>query len=352
MSDVSQKPRSQVTFSPRPASEVMRLDRLGSSFPHRYSFSRALIRRLARAHVAVKRPVWNIDDEGYGHAVYSLELENRSYSLVAFSQALDDSKRSDRVIATAWDAAFVLYDGVPTSDEIDRLSLAVPKQEAGRFTAKDLVLSRANKSVRLFNSVAEALRTGTAIDRDAVRDIGYLMRTTAVYGNGKFGIADRDEFADRPELAGPFAAEMLTVWLIRGFTHDLVEHVGGAPLPSDIKRYLGVGNATGLGMAPFLVSHPSLLHAWFEGREAALSDVLNRAPTLSCAERGKLQRLLDRARAHDAADVPRCHHTAAAAAARHDRALPGHRPSRSSAAAPPDALMARTPGATLPALLA
>ena len=33
-----------------------------------------------------------------------------------------------------------------------------------------------------------------------IRDIGYLMRTTAVYGNGKFGIADRALIADRPGL--------------------------------------------------------------------------------------------------------------------------------------------------------
>ena len=31
-----------------------------------------------------------------------------------------------------------------------------------------------------------------------VAAVGYLMRTTAVYGNGKFGIADRTNFADRP----------------------------------------------------------------------------------------------------------------------------------------------------------
>ena len=77
------------------------------------------------------------------------------------------------------------------------------------------------------------------------------MRTTAVYGNGKFGIADRRVVAQRPGLEGPFMAEMLTVWLIRTFTHDLIEHMGGAPLPARVKRQLGIGNSTGLAWHRF-----------------------------------------------------------------------------------------------------
>ena len=51
------------------------------------------------------------------------------------------------------------------------------------------------------------------------------MRTTAVYGSGKFGAADRLTIADRDELSGPFQAEMLSVWLTRAFSLDLVEHI-------------------------------------------------------------------------------------------------------------------------------
>ena len=71
----------------------------------------------------------------------------------------------------------------------------------------------------------ERLKNGKQPDLEMVRDIGYLMRTTAVYGNGIFGILDRNKILDRDVLAGPFMAEMLTVLLIRGFTHDLVEHL-------------------------------------------------------------------------------------------------------------------------------
>ncbi|MDF1729018.1 MAG: hypothetical protein P1U53_14860, partial [Sulfitobacter sp.] len=244
----------------RSPDEVMRLARLGSMFPTRLSFLRSLMRRLATERVTIDRPVWKMSPDGFGHAVYRLRLGGYDYALVAVSTDLPDEMRTDRVIATAWDTAYVLYDGIPAPDEVARILAAAPRQEAARFTERDLILSRANKSVRLFAHVVQALREGRQPDAEMIRDVGYLMRTTAVYGNGKFGIADRALIEDRPGLEGPFAAEMLTVWLIRHFTHDLVEHVGGAPLDPTYKRHLGIGNSPGLGMAPFLVTHPVLLN--------------------------------------------------------------------------------------------
>lgn len=281
----------------RPPSQVMRLSRMGSMFPTRLSFLRSLIRRLAEEDVTITRPVWEMSDDGFGRAVYSLTLGGNTYSLVAVSTDLPDEMRTDRVIAEAWDSAYVLYDGVPDTDELERITQNAPRQEAGRFTERDLVLSRANKSVRLFAHAKQRLRDGLQPDADMVRNVGYLMRTTAVYGNGKFGIADRRLIADRPGLEGPFAAEMLTVWLIRNFTHDLVEHVGGASLDRELKRYLGVGNSTGLGMAPFLVTHPVLLNNWMLARETALARV-RAIVVLSEPEKSRIITLVTRAAQH------------------------------------------------------
>ena len=90
---------------------------------------------------------------------------------------------------------------------------------------------------------------------------------------------------------------MLTVWLIRGFTHDLAEHVGGAPLDSKLKRHLGIGNSTGLGMAPFLVSHPRLLDSWMQVRETGLARIAA-LPVLSPSEQAQIQTLAARAGRH------------------------------------------------------
>jgi hypothetical protein len=259
---------------------VMRLDRMGAAHPTRLSFLRTLLRRAAAEGWGITRPVWAIGPDGYGHAVYRVETPDSVLSLVAFSTYLAPENRTDRVIAEAWDTSYVLYDGFPDAVEIERLRAAAPRQEAARYTERDLTLSRANKSVRLFDHVVDALSRGHQPDAALVDSVGYLMRTTAVYGNGKFGIADREQVSNHPALRGPFQAEMLTVWLIRCFTVDLAEHCARAKAPATaveldraMRRRLGVGNATGLGMAPFLVKHPTLVHQWVAARETALARV-------------------------------------------------------------------------------
>lgn len=264
----------------RPPAEVMRLSRMGCSHPTRLSFLRTLLRRLGGGEWRIDRPVWEVDEAGVGHAVYRVRGDGRCYALVAFAHDLPDAMRSDRVIATAWDATFTLFDGDPSPADIDRLRANVPLQEAGRISPRELTLARANRSVRLFRHVVGALSEGRQPDPEEIAAVGYLMRTTAVYGSGKFGAADRTDIADRPELAAPFQAEMLTVWLIRAFTVDVVEHMaavrGGdraVRLAPEIRRALGVGNSTGLGMAPFIVRHPVLLNNWIHAREEALARV-------------------------------------------------------------------------------
>ena len=218
-----------------------------------------------------------LDNSGFGHGVYVVQKGNKQYSLVCFSNHLDENERSDRVIATKWDASFVLYDGIPSSADIQRLKENVPLQEQGRVTEKELCLSRANKSVRVFEHVVDQLSQGQQPDTSLLYSVGYLYRTTAVYGSGKFGLADRIKIQDREELKGPFRLEMMLVFLARQFTFDVVNHVAyhrspttSVKLSDDIARNLGIGNSTGLGMAPFIVNHPALLNQWIMAKEKAL----------------------------------------------------------------------------------
>lgn len=277
---IAERRDTGTTIAPRDPDVVMRLSRMGSAHPMRLSFLRVLLRRLKAEGWRFDRPMWQVDDRGVGRAVYRAAGPTRTYSLVAFAHDLPDEMRSDRVIATAWDATFALVDGEPTAADLDRLAANVPVQEAGRISAKELSLSRANRSVRLFAHVVDRLAEGRQPDVAEIDAVGYLMRTTAVYGSGKFGAADRSNIADRPELKAPFQAEMLSVWLIRAFTVDIAEHMARAKggtrsvrLDRGLRRRLGVGNSTGLGMAPFLVRHPRLLNNWMAVRETALARV-------------------------------------------------------------------------------
>lgn len=276
----SRNPMPQAAAFRRPPSEVMRLERMGCSHPTRLSFLRQLLRRIEAEGWRFDRPVWEMDARGVGRAVYRMTGPEGALSLVAFAHDLPEDQRSDRVIATAWDATFALFDGTPDTADLDRLQANVPLQEAGRISPRELSLSRANRSVRVFNHTVDRLAQGAQPDARMLRETGYLMRTTAVYGSGKFGAADRAMIATRAALSAPFQAEMLSVWLTRAFTVDLVEHLarvrGGdraARLAPDLRRGLGVGNSTGLGMAPFLVRHPVLLNNWMMAREEALARV-------------------------------------------------------------------------------
>ena len=288
----------------RSPESLMRLDRMGASFPTRLSFMRTLIRRMARERWKFERLRFEVDDQGFGTSVYAAHTPQRTYSLIAFSHALEPDQRTDRVIAEAWDATFNLFDGIPEQEDLDRLRENTPRQEAGRYLPSELVLSRANKSLRLFDHVVKRLADGLQPDVSLLNSVGYLMRTTAVYGSGKFGSADRAKISSRPEALGAFQIEMLNVFLIRWFSIDLVEHVarcqGGLKavgMEAHLKQSLGIGNATGLGMAPFLVNHPKLIHQWVSAKENALA----RVRELKNVSRDSLQsfeNLLEKVRIH------------------------------------------------------
>ena len=264
----------------RQASDIMKLARMGSFHQTRLSFMRVLLRRAASENWTFEKSVFDINSQGVGRAIYTANTGKNRYSLVAFSNDLPPEKRSDRVIATEWDASFALFDGVPTEADLDRLVINIPVQEAGRVSKKELSLSRANRSVRLWDHVVNSLAVGDQPKLNLIEEVGYLMRTTAVYGSGKFGAADRETLLERPEFQGSFQVEMLTVYLIRTFVMDLVEHMAHSKAPEtavklkpSIRRKFGIGNSTGLGMAPFLIKHPMLLNNWIAAKEEALARV-------------------------------------------------------------------------------
>ena len=257
---------------------LMKLSKLGSFHQSKLSFLRSFLSEFKDWKYS--RDLFQLNDKGHGRAVYSFTKNKRTYSLICFANEIKDDERSDRVIATKWDAAFTLFDGIPSKEDIDRLNNNVPKQEVGRLSYKELTLSRANKSVRVFDHVVESLSNGEQPNKEILSKVGYLYRTTAVYGSGKFGLADRFRIKNREEIRGPFRLEMMLVYLVRQFTFDQVNHIAknknpklAVELDPAISRNLGIGNSTGLGMAPFIVNHPTLLNNWIHARETALKQI-------------------------------------------------------------------------------
>tara|TARA_Y100001935_G_scaffold62983_1_gene52838 strand:+ start:766 stop:2424 length:1659 start_codon:yes stop_codon:yes gene_type:complete len=262
----------------RDPNTIMKLSRLGSFHQSKLSFLRSFLNEFKDWEY--NRDLFELNQRGFGVAVYSFKKKKRVYSLVCFANEIDDNERSDRVIATKWDAAFTLHDGIPSKEDIERLKNEVPRQEVGRLSYKELTLSRANKSIRVFDHVVDSLSNGHQPNLDILSKVGYLYRTTAVYGSGKFGLADRFRIKNREEINGPFRLEMMLVYLVRQFTFDQVNHVAKSRNPKKavkldpkICKNLGIGNSTGLGMAPFIVNHPTLLNNWILSREIALKKI-------------------------------------------------------------------------------
>lgn len=260
---------------------VMSLERLGSMHQSRISFTRSLIRKMAKEKWSVKLSLWDLDANGYGEVIYEVKTANGIYNLVIFTNYIKDEERNDRVIANKWDVTFTFINGDVPKELLEILKSNVPLQEAGRNFNKAFVLARANKSVRVFDYIVDSLSEGKQPSLRELAKVGYILRTTAVYGSGKFGISDFDNLQKNGDFAQSFSAEMCAVYIVRQFSIDwanyIAKHRGkgkAVTLNKEIQRYLGVGNATGLGMAPYLIKHPKVVDNWLYQRENALAKVL------------------------------------------------------------------------------
>ena len=260
---------------------VMHSERLGAMHQTRISFVRTLLRKIDKENWALSKHLWDLDDDGYGQVIYRLQTPEHIYHLVVFCNQLADEERNDRVIAQKWDVTFGLVFGEIGDELLDKLKSNVPLQEAGRNSNMVMVLARANKSVRVFDHIVSSLADGQQPDLDILAQVGYILRTTAVYGNGKFGIYDFKPLDHSEDFNQSFRAQMCAVYLLREFSLDWVDYLakkkGGSKavaLHPEIKRYLGIGNATGLGMAPYLINHPCIVDQWLSTREEALQTTL------------------------------------------------------------------------------
>ncbi len=289
----------------RPASQVMKLERLGAYHQSRLSFMRTLVRRIFRERWKIEPALFNLDHEGYGTVVYEVQAPHGLFSFVLFSDYLSPDERNDRVIATKWDLTMALVEGKVDQEYIEKLRENVPKQEAGRVDARVFVLSRANRSARNFDYVVNQLAAGEQPDVAKIVEVGYLYRTTAVYGSGKLGMADWEKVREKhQDFARPFAGEMFVCLMLRNFSLLQVEHIARHkspdtfnPMKPEIKRYFGIGNSTGLGMAPYLVNHPLLINQWIEMRELALARV-RVLGSINQQVRETISQLIDRSAQH------------------------------------------------------
>ncbi len=281
---------------------------LGAARLTKHSFSRSMLRQASRKGWKGRRVAFEMDPLGQGEVVYEIntgetKTGGQVLTFVGFTQVIDESQHTDRVIGGAWEITGALVDGPVDAALMEELRANVPSQERGRFGANVLVLTRGNRSVRFFESIIDRLADGSQPDPDEVADAGYLMRSTAFYGNGKFGMRSFDGYAADHPVAVPYRAQMLCAWLYRELSYDVIEHCalikGGdkaVGFDEEWRRYFGLGNATGLGLVPYAMKHPRVVNAWIMIRELALADV--RAMPGSPPRVAALRAWIERTRQH------------------------------------------------------
>ncbi|WP_336204018.1 hypothetical protein [Nonomuraea sp. LPB2021202275-12-8] len=290
-----------LTIRPRDPSSLMRPERLAALQPSRFSASRSLLTAMLTQGWSVTLDRLDLDDRGAGTAVYRVRTHAGTLSFVAFSSEPSHIDRTPRIIGQSWDMVGALLEGEADADRIEWTRAQLPKLYAGRAAPGTLVWCRSNRSLRAFGHAVEALAAGRQPDLAALREVGYLMRNTGLDANGTFGTRTFLSYGEDHPLAVPYHAQMLTAYLMREFGFDLCEHLaraaapGAVPLDPAIKRHLGLGNGSALGLVLFIANHPRLVHRWLSVREEGLARARALVPVAGDPAYGTLVRLLDRA---------------------------------------------------------
>jgi hypothetical protein len=134
--------------------------------------------------------------------------------------------------------------------------------------------------------------------------VGYLLRNAGFRGNGKHGSMAFAGLPPAHPLSHPYHAEMLALILWREYGCDLAEHIAQARttravrLDPAVRRYIGLGNGSGLGLAMFVVKRAQWFHRWCLLRETALAHASAQDAAPTSPETRRLRQLLDRCVTH------------------------------------------------------
>jgi hypothetical protein len=286
----------------RRAEIVMAPWRAAAAVPTPLSFSRNLLRKMVGDRWRISRTLFELDDEGRGQAVYRIETPQAAFHFFVVSDVFPVDQKTDRAFGINWDVSAAICEGTWTNEQRELLAREVPKQYDGRYSADVLCFCRGSRSERIFDHVVDALAAGTQPDSALLASVGYLLRSTAFVGNGLCETKPFEAFESAHPLAGTYHSQILAAYMLRTFVFELVEHIaaaraaGAARLDPGIKRYLGLGNSAGLGLVPFIMNHPRIIHQWCLAQESAFAEALARP--VEPASVVALSRLIDKARTY------------------------------------------------------
>jgi hypothetical protein len=285
----------------RSPSDMMKPERLAAIQPSRISASRALMGRAIRGRWQILCKRFDIDEKGNGVAEYRIEIGGWRFSFPVYSFEPSPHGRTGRIIGRAWDMMGALVEGDMSKTDFETTRTELPKLYEGRATPGTLIWCRSNRSGRFFESAKQALQAGRQPDVTELAQTCYLMRNTGLDGNGTFGTKAFLAYEDDHPLRWSLAAQMLCAYMMRVFAQDLLQHLVrlGSPqapaMAKDLRRFLGVGNGSALGLMLFVNNHPRLIERWLSIREEAIARAKAVLPNDHGSEIAKLLGLVEKA---------------------------------------------------------
>jgi hypothetical protein len=294
---------SEVVRWLRPEAELLEPLTLRSIPATRLSFSHSLVARMLDQRWGLTRVHAAVDETGSGLVVYRVEAEGVVFHFGAFSHPPGQVDRHGRIAEEEFDFFGALVDG-----EVDLGRLHREHDEfltsawRGRTDSRVYGWTVANRSNRLFEYVTSSLADGRQPDgRRLQAGGGYLVRNAGYYGNGRHGTRAWRSLPPEHPLSFPYHIDLLTLYLWRAVTVDIVEAAAAArsssavPLEVGIQRFLGIGNSSGIGTAAALVRWPAWLSAATYAREYVVAHATSRRGPRPEPEVARLRELLARA---------------------------------------------------------
>lgn len=287
----------------RPPCEVMTKESLKLMKASPFAFTRSLIDRMFDEQWRIERSYCEIDADGAGLVVYRIEACGRTLTFATRCVGLTADERVGRILDAAMDFYSVLFDGAPGMERIvAETDEQVSKVWKGRSDNAILGWTFANRSNRLFNYVVDSLVAGTQPDLRRLSDGGgYLIRNAGFYGNGRHGSRSWLSLPQDHPVSYPYHVDLVCLYLWRLVGFDFAEAVArkrgvhGAALSDEVKRYIGVGNSSGVGMVAALVRWPHWVSGFGFAREFALAMALTEPGSVDPHQLVRLTELLGRA---------------------------------------------------------
>ena len=290
----------------RPETVVMRPESLRAIKATRLSFARNLISRMARERWRIELRHMEMDRNGVGRFIYGIEANGHQLHFGMLAFAPQEVEWPGRIADAGFDFLGAVLDGPVDAPrmwrELDELN---GKMWSGRTDNQCYGWTAINRSNRFFDHTVERLAEGKQPDLDFLATGGgYIVRNAGWHGNGRFGTRSWLSFPPDHPFSYPYHMDLFALYIERVAGFDVAEAIArarnlssAATLSPELKRVLGIGNSSGVGMVAALVRWPTWMSAYHYPRELALAYAKTRTGDVQPRAR-RLHALLERAAAY------------------------------------------------------